>query len=56
VLIWSIESKRRDYEPFALIVIEVSDGLITETATYLDADRLFPLFGLPNGIGAVSPS
>jgi len=45
-----------DYEPFALIVIEVSDGLIIETATYLDADRLFPLFGLPTGIGAVTPS
>src|SRR6266536_3029215 len=35
------------YEPFALVVILVSDGLITETTTYLDAKRLFPLFGLP---------
>src|SRR6266536_5252570 len=35
------------YEPFALVVIEVSDGLITETTTYLDAKRLFPLFDLP---------
>ncbi len=35
------------YEPFALVVIEVSDGLITETTTYLDAERLFPLFDLP---------
>src|SRR6266540_1827511 len=34
-------------EPFGLVVIEVSDGLITETTTYLDAKRLFPLFGLP---------
>ncbi|WP_067171670.1 sigma-70 family RNA polymerase sigma factor [Microtetraspora niveoalba] len=35
------------FEPFALIVIEFSGGLIGETTTYLDAARLFPLFGLP---------
>jgi RNA polymerase sigma-70 factor, ECF subfamily len=35
-----------NYEPFALVVIEVSGGLITETTTYLDAKRLFPLFDL----------
>jgi len=35
------------YEPFALIVIEISDGLIVETTTYLDDERLFPLFDLP---------
>ncbi|MGW4466752.1 sigma-70 family RNA polymerase sigma factor [Micromonospora sp. NPDC004704] len=35
------------YRPFALLVLEVSAGLITETTTYLDPDRLFPLFGLP---------
>ncbi len=35
------------YGPFALVVIEVSGGLITETTTFLDAERLFPLFGLP---------
>jgi RNA polymerase sigma-70 factor, ECF subfamily len=45
-----------DYEPFALIVIEVSDGLISETTTYLDAARLFPLFGLPTGTGALVSS
>lgn len=39
------------YEPFALIVIELADGLITETTTYLDAERLFPLFDLPTGPG-----
>src|SRR5215470_8089161 len=44
---------RGDYEPFALIVIELSDGLISETTTYLDAERLFPLFGLPTGAEAV---
>ncbi len=33
------------YEPFALTVLELWDGLITETTTYLDAAQLFPLFG-----------
>jgi RNA polymerase sigma-70 factor, ECF subfamily len=37
------------YEPFALTVLELSGGLIAETTTYLDAERLFPLFGLPVG-------
>jgi RNA polymerase sigma-70 factor (ECF subfamily) len=35
------------YEPFALVVIELRDGLISEMTTYLDAERLFPLFDLP---------
>jgi hypothetical protein len=39
------------YEPFALVSIEVSGGGITETATYLDAARLFPLFDLPLELG-----
>jgi RNA polymerase sigma-70 factor, ECF subfamily len=33
-------------EPFALIVLELAGGLITETTTFLDAGRLFPHFGL----------
>jgi RNA polymerase sigma-70 factor (ECF subfamily) len=37
------------YEPFALVVLELSRGAITETTTYLDAGRLFPLFDLPTG-------
>jgi RNA polymerase sigma-70 factor, ECF subfamily len=37
------------YQPFALVVIEVSAGLITETTTFLDAERLLPLFDLPAG-------
>jgi RNA polymerase sigma-70 factor (ECF subfamily) len=49
-------SPHGDYQPFALIVIEVSDGLISETTTYLDAERLFPLFGLPTAIRAVVAS
>ncbi len=44
------------YEPFALVVIELSDGLIAGTTTYLDAERLFPLFDLPVGTGAALPS
>ncbi|GAA5187725.1 sigma-70 family RNA polymerase sigma factor [Rugosimonospora acidiphila] len=35
------------YRPFALVIVEVSGGLITDTVTYLDAERLFPLFDLP---------
>jgi RNA polymerase sigma-70 factor (ECF subfamily) len=40
------------YEAFALSLVEVSCGLIAEITTYLDASRLFPLFGLPMGIPA----
>jgi RNA polymerase sigma-70 factor (ECF subfamily) len=35
------------YEPWALQVIEVSDGRIVELTFFLDTDTLFPLFGLP---------
>ena len=35
------------YEPWALQVIEVSDGRIGELTFFLDTERLFPLFGLP---------
>jgi RNA polymerase sigma-70 factor, ECF subfamily len=33
------------YAPFALTVLELCDGLITETMTYLNPERLLPLFG-----------
>ncbi|MGI8329958.1 sigma-70 family RNA polymerase sigma factor [Actinomadura scrupuli] len=36
-----------ELEPFALVVVTFRDGLIGEVTTHLDADRLFPLFGLP---------
>ena len=36
------------YEPWALIVPDVSDGRIVELTFFLDTDRLFPLFGLPD--------
>jgi RNA polymerase sigma-70 factor (ECF subfamily) len=36
------------YEPWSLIVPEVSDGRIVELTFFLDTQRLFPLFGLPD--------
>jgi RNA polymerase sigma-70 factor (ECF subfamily) len=35
------------YEPWALQVIELSDGRIAEFTFFLDTARLFPLFGMP---------
>jgi RNA polymerase sigma-70 factor (ECF subfamily) len=35
------------YAPWALIVPAVSDGRISELTFFLDTERLFPLFGLP---------
>ncbi|HEX6310550.1 MAG TPA: sigma-70 family RNA polymerase sigma factor [Acidimicrobiia bacterium] len=35
------------YEPFALHVLELSDGRIAALNFFLDTERLFPLFGLP---------
>ncbi|WP_327678403.1 sigma-70 family RNA polymerase sigma factor [Kitasatospora sp. NBC_00458] len=35
------------HEPWALIVLEVSEGRITGLSNFLDTDTLFPLFGLP---------
>ena len=35
-------------QPWALIVPEVSDGRIVELTFFLDTERLFPLFGLPD--------
>jgi RNA polymerase sigma-70 factor, ECF subfamily len=40
------------YEPWALQVIEVSDGRIVELTFFLDTAHLFPLFGLPLGLEA----
>jgi RNA polymerase sigma-70 factor (ECF subfamily) len=36
------------YEPWAIIVPEVSDGRIVELTFFLDTKALFPLFGLPD--------
>ncbi len=35
------------HEPWALIVLELSEGAIQELTFFLDTERLFPLFGLP---------
>jgi RNA polymerase sigma-70 factor (ECF subfamily) len=35
------------YEPWALQVLEISDGRIVEFSFFLDTSLLFPLFGLP---------
>jgi RNA polymerase sigma-70 factor, ECF subfamily len=37
-------------EPWALIVPEVSEGRIVELTFFLDTQRLFPLFGLPDRV------
>ncbi len=35
------------YVPFGLVLLDASEGLITGITTYLDVDRLLPLFGTP---------
>ena len=40
------------YEPWALQVVELSDGRIVEFTFFLDTERLFPLFGLPLSLDA----
>lgn len=40
------------FEPWALQVVELSDGKIGELTFFLDTERLFPLFGLPARLDA----
>ena len=40
------------YDPWALQVLELSDGRIVEFTFFLDTDTLFPLFGLPAHLDA----
>jgi RNA polymerase sigma-70 factor, ECF subfamily len=40
------------YEPWALQVLEVSGGRIAELTFFLDTERIFPLFGLPDRLEA----
>ena len=40
------------YDPWALIVVELSGGLISELTFFLDTARIFPLFGLPARLDA----
>ncbi len=35
------------FEPWALQVVEITDGRITDMMFFLDTQRVFPLFGLP---------
>jgi RNA polymerase sigma-70 factor, ECF subfamily len=36
-----------EHEPWALLILEISDGRILGVNSFLDTERLFPLFGLP---------
>jgi RNA polymerase sigma-70 factor (ECF subfamily) len=40
------------YEPWALQVLELAHGRIAEFTFFLDTERLFPLFGLPDRLDA----
>src|SRR5262249_51398677 len=40
------------YEPWALQVLELTDGRIGEFTFFLDTETLFPLFGLPARLDA----
>jgi RNA polymerase sigma-70 factor (ECF subfamily) len=40
------------FDPWALQVLEISDGRIVELTFFLDTDRVFPLFGLPPRLDA----
>jgi RNA polymerase sigma-70 factor (ECF subfamily) len=42
----------RGYDPWALQVIEVTDGRIGELTFFLETETLFPLFGLPPRLDA----
>jgi RNA polymerase sigma-70 factor, ECF subfamily len=42
----------RGYDPWALQVLEISDGRIGELTFFLDTETLFPLFGLPARLDA----
>ncbi|MDT0268076.1 sigma-70 family RNA polymerase sigma factor [Streptomyces sp. DSM 44915] len=42
--------------PWALQVIEISDGRITGINAFLDTARLFPLFGLPDHLPETQPT
>jgi RNA polymerase sigma-70 factor (ECF subfamily) len=42
------------HAPWALIVLEIVDGRIAIVNNFLDTERLFPLFGLPDHLPALS--
>jgi RNA polymerase sigma-70 factor (ECF subfamily) len=41
-------SESGGYEPWALVVVDLSEGRVGELTFFLDTPRLFPLFGLPD--------
>jgi RNA polymerase sigma-70 factor, ECF subfamily len=45
-------SPQGGWEPWALQVLEISDGRIAHLNSFLDTQRLFPLFGLPGRLDA----
>jgi RNA polymerase sigma-70 factor (ECF subfamily) len=45
-------SAQGGWEPWALQVLEISDGRIAAINSFLDTQRLFPLFGLPARLDA----
>lgn len=45
-------SPKGGHEPWALQVLELSEGRIVELTFFLDTARLFPLFGLPSRLDA----
>ena len=45
-------SAQGGWEPWALQVLEISDGRIVAINSFLDTQRLFPLFGLPPRLDA----
>jgi RNA polymerase sigma-70 factor (ECF subfamily) len=40
------------FDPWALIVVELDGGLISELTFFLETERYFPLFGLPPRLDA----
>ena len=45
-------SAQGGYEPWALQVLELTDGQIVDIVFFLDTETLFPLFGLPPRLDA----
>ncbi|MFE2527353.1 sigma-70 family RNA polymerase sigma factor [Streptomyces sp. NPDC059382] len=50
------EDGRPGHEPWALQVLEISDGKIVGLNAFLDTARWFPLFGLPQQLGETDES
>jgi RNA polymerase sigma-70 factor (ECF subfamily) len=45
-------SPQGGFDPWALQVIELRDGRISDITFFLDTQRIFPLFGLPPRLDA----